>query len=119
MCISAMISSIVRPWPSCSPTWRLRLCGLMQVAIRSPMPARPEKVSARPPIATPSRVISARPRVITAERVLSPTPRPSPMPDGDRDHVLERAAELAADHVAVGVDAEQPGVEDALQLRAR
>ena len=80
MCISAVISSIVRPRPSCSPTWRLRLCGLMQVAIRSPMPARPEKVSARPPIATPSRVISARPRVITAARVLSPTPSPSPMP---------------------------------------
>ena len=35
---------------------------------------------------------------------------------GDRDHVLERAAELAADHVGVRVDAEQAGVEHALHL---
>ena len=70
-----------------------------------------------PPIATPSRVSSARPRVMTAARVLSPTPRPWAMPAGDRDHVLERAAQLAADDVVVGVDAEQPALQERLRAR--
>jgi hypothetical protein len=52
----------------------------MQVAMRSPIPARPAKVVGLAPMATPSRASSARPRDITAARVLSPTPRPSPMP---------------------------------------
>ncbi len=81
MFMAAMISSMVWPLPRHSPTWRLRLWGLMQVATRSPMPARPENVSGWPPMATPSLVTSERPRVITAERVLSPAPRPSAMPE--------------------------------------
>ena len=63
-----------------SPKVYVRDSGLVQVAIRSPMPVRPAKVSGRPPIATPSRVISASPRVISPARVLSPAPSPSPMP---------------------------------------
>ncbi len=81
MFMEAMISSMVRPLPSSSPTWRLRLWVEMQVATRSPMPARPEKVMASPPMAMPSRVSSLSPRVMTAERVLSPVPSPSAMPE--------------------------------------
>ena len=80
MFMSAVISSSVRPAPSCSPTLRLRLNGLRHVVTRSPIPARPANVWASPPIATPSRVSSASPRVITIARVLSPTPRPWAMP---------------------------------------
>ena len=43
--IDEMISSMGLPAPSCSPTCRLRLRWLVQVTIRSPMPAMPEKVS--------------------------------------------------------------------------
>ena len=57
---------------------RLRLCGLLHVAIRSPFPARPRNVNGVPPTATPSRVSSARPRVMAA-LVFQPKPRPSPI----------------------------------------
>ena len=80
MFIEATISAVVRPFANCSPTWRLRDSGLMQVVSRSPKPVRPEKVSAAPPSATPRRVISAKPRVMTMARVFSPTPSPSAMP---------------------------------------
>ena len=75
---------------------------------------QPEKVSGSPPRATPRRVSSARPRVMTAARVLSPAPRPSAMPDGDGDDVLQHAAHLAADDVLVRVHPEQVGLEDVL-----
>src|SRR6267378_4653512 len=78
--ISASVRSSVAPRPSASPTWRFRLCRLVAVAIRSPMPASPKNVSRRPPIAVPSRAISASPRVSNAAFVLSPNPRPSPTP---------------------------------------
>ena len=71
MFIEAMISSMVRPLPSSSPTWRLRLCVEMHVATRSPMPARPENVMASPPMAMPRRVSSLRPRVMTAEHLMA------------------------------------------------
>ena len=41
------ISSACVPFPSSSPARRLRLPGARIVAVRSPMPARPEKVSGR------------------------------------------------------------------------
>src|SRR5256885_640830 len=66
--------------PSSSRARRFRESGLMQVAIRSPTPARPEKVSGLAPAATPSRVISARPRVTMPALALSPNPSPSTMP---------------------------------------
>ncbi len=44
MRISAMISSRERPRPSCSPTIRFRLSVLVQVATRSPTPAKPAMV---------------------------------------------------------------------------
>ena len=60
------------PRPISTPTWRLRLCGLAHVAMRSPMPASPANVSGSPPSATPRRASSASPRVISAALVLSP-----------------------------------------------
>jgi hypothetical protein len=80
MFMSAMISSMVRPLASSTPTWRLRDCGLLQVASRSPRPERPAKVSGRPPMATPRRVSSASERVTISARVFSPTPKPAAMP---------------------------------------
>ncbi len=80
MCMLSIMSSIDRPFASSMPTWRLRLWGLVQVAIISPMPASPAKVSGLPPSAAPKRLISASPRVIKAARVLSPAPSPSPIP---------------------------------------
>ena len=110
MCISARMSSSRRPFPNCSPTRRLRLCGLMQVAIRSPIPARPANAAGWAPMATPSRVNSARPRDITAAWVLSPDAQSLTDAGGDGDDVLERAADLAPDDVVVQVDAEDaPG----------
>ena len=94
---------------------RLRLSGLMHVAIRSPRPVSPANVRGSPPIATPRRVISASPRVITIALVLSPTPEALGHAGGDRDDVLERAAQLAAGHVGVRVDAEDRAGEDRLQ----
>src|SRR6266853_863758 len=58
------------PRPIASPSARLRDKGPVAVRIRSPIPARPAKVSGLAPHATPSRVISASPRVISAARVL-------------------------------------------------
>ena len=54
----------------------------------------------------PSRVISARPRVIRPALPLSPKPSCSAAPGGNGDDVLERAAKLDADHVAVAVEPE-------------
>ena len=55
-----------------------------------------------------SRVISARPRVISAARAFCPRPRPSQMPAAIAMHVLHRAADLDADQVVAGVDAQPP-----------
>ena len=118
MFISARMSASLRPRPSCSPTWRLRLCGLTHVVIRSPMPASPANVVASPPIATPSRVISARPRVITAARVLSPTPRPWAIPAAMATTFFSAPASSHPIDVVVEVDAEQAAGEHRLDRRA-
>ena len=114
MFMSAVISSSVRPAPSCSPTLRLRLNGLRHVVTRSPIPASPANVCASPPIATPSRRQLGqaarhhhRPRVVADAEALGDAA-------GDRHDVLQRAAELAADDVVVGVDAEQPARQHGL-----
>ena len=52
----------------------------VQVTMRSPIPARPAKVSRQPPRATPRRAISARPRVMSMALVLSPYPMPVQQP---------------------------------------
>ena len=68
------------PGRGCSPKVRLRDSGDMQVAMRSPSPASPAKVTGSAPSATPSRAVSARPRVMIEALVLSPMPMPSAMP---------------------------------------
>jgi hypothetical protein len=72
--IDAMISSIDLPEPSSSPTWRFRLRWLVQVTMRSPMPASPANVSRCPPRASPIFDISRTARAITIARVFSPIP---------------------------------------------
>ena len=114
--VPATMSARLRPLLSCSPTHRLRLWRLVQVATRSPMPVRPEKVTGCPPRATPRRASSARPRVTTAPRVLSPKPMPSAMPAAMAMTFLRAPPELAADDVGVGVDPEAPGGEQGLEL---
>ena len=78
--ISSVTSSIVMPSPILTPTVWLRLKGLMQVAMMSPIPASPANVRASPPMAMPRRLSSATPRAIVMARVLSPAPRPSAIP---------------------------------------
>ncbi len=78
--VALMASSSVRPCPMCTPRVWFRDNGETQVATRSPMPARPENVSASAPSAIPSRVISTRPRVITVATVLWPYPLPWAIP---------------------------------------
>ena len=68
------------PRAKASPKVLFRECWEVQVATRSPMPARPMQVMASPPRAEEIRPISARPRVMSAARVLSPKPRPTHMP---------------------------------------
>src|SRR5688500_9158217 len=78
--VPVRISCSERPFPTSTPTARLRLRAPVQVSTRSPIPASPAKVSCRAPNATPSRVVSASPRVMSAARELSPSPSPSAIP---------------------------------------
>ena len=82
------------------------------------MPASPGNVVGAPPIATPRRRQlgqAARdhrgPCVVADTEALRHA-------GGDGDDVLERAADLAADHVVVGVDAEHAGGEHSCSARA-
>ena len=61
--IDPRISDNDSPRPNRWPRLRLRDKPPVQVNTRSPIPARPRKVSASAPRATPRRVISCRPRV--------------------------------------------------------
>ena len=88
-----------------------------QVATRSPSPASPAKVRGSASNDAPSRVISASPRVISAAFALSPKPSPSETPAARRDHVLRRTAQLDADQVGVGVDAQTRCRDRLLQPR--
>ena len=97
------------PLPSRSPNVRLRECGDVHVATRSPTPARPASVAGLAPNAIPSRMISASPRVMIAATVFSPSPTPGRHAAGQRDDVLARAADLGADDVGVGVRPEVAG----------
>src|SRR5439155_22387028 len=54
--------------------------GELQVATRSPSPARPANVIGSAPSAAPNRAVSASPRVISEARVLSPKPIPAAIP---------------------------------------
>ena len=81
MFMEATMSSSFSPFPNRTPTWVLRLCIDAQVAITSPMPARPENVADCAPNATPRRDISARPRVTNVAFEFSPKPKPCEMPD--------------------------------------
>ena len=67
------------------------------------MPARPAKVSGSAPSATPSRAVSASPRVISDGPGVVAEAHRGGHAVRQRDHVLDRAAQLAADHVVVGV----------------
>ena len=60
----------------------------VQVSTRSPMPARPAKVSGRAPSATPRRLISASPRVMSAATALCPSSRPAADTRRQCDHIL-------------------------------
>ena len=80
MPVRASYSSSDSPAANDSPKVRLREWTLVQVATRSPMPARPMQVSGSPPMAAAMRPISARPRVMMTARALSPAPKPAAMP---------------------------------------
>ena len=65
----------------------------------------------------PSRVISARPRVISPALPLSPKPEAVGRARGDRDDVLQRAAQLDADDVRRSRRAGTRGVPTARLIR--
>ena len=95
----------ISPRPSRSPKLRLRDSGELQVATRSPSPARPAKVSgSAPSYAQPGR-LGQPAGDDRGERVVAEA-HPRADAAGERDDVLHRAAELAADDVGVRVRAE-------------
>jgi hypothetical protein len=63
-------------------------------------------------------VISAKPRVISAARALSPEAGADGDAGGQRDDVLERAAQFRADDVVREVEPQPPGREPRLQVLA-
>ena len=103
------------PAPSREPNVRFRECGDVQVATRSPTPARPASVAGLAPNAIPSRMISASPRVMIAATEFSPMPDAGRHAAGQRDDVLACTADLGADDVGVGVRAEILGGQRPLQ----
>ena len=99
---AARYSSSVWPCASAMPSARFRLrSGSGQN--RSPMPARPAKVSGLAPRATPSRVISASPRVISAARGLCPSPETLQDSGRDRNDVFQCSRQLHPDDIVMGV----------------
>ena len=78
--VRASNAASVSPRASASPKVRFREWRDVQVATRSPMPARPMGVSGSAPSAAATRPISARPRVMMTARVLSPAPSPAAAP---------------------------------------
>ena len=115
---SASASARPRPEPLAErPVARQRRrAGRHQVA--QPGQAR-RTSSGRRPAPRPSRAVSASPRVISEARRVVPEAHPGGHPAGQRDHVLAGAAELAADHVGVGVGPEVAGGAGVLQRRPR
>ena len=101
---SAVISASVLPFPSSSPTNRLRERLPVHVNTRSPSPASPINVSTCAPSRRARRVISASPRVISAATLFEPKPSPDCHPSSDRHHVLHRATQFGSDDVGVRVN---------------
>ena len=93
--------------PSCSPTKRLRLCTLVHVATRSPMPASPANVFG--PAAERDAEAGDLGEAAGDHRSAGIVAGAQAVAHagGDGDDVLEHAAEFAADDVGVRVDAEQ------------
>ena len=106
MRVPSRISCSGRPCASSTPTRRLRLGALVQVSTRSPRPASPDSVSRCAPAAHASRDISASPRVMSPGLRVVAQPQPFDQAGGDGNHVLQRAADLDARHVARAVEPE-------------
>ena len=98
------ISAIDRPRPSSMPTRRLRLRSPVQVSTRSPRPLRPASVSRLPTFgAGQPRDLREAARDQRGQRVV-PETQPLDHARGDRDDVLQRAADLDTRHVVAGVE---------------
>ncbi len=91
---------------SSSPSRWLRDRCEPAVAMRSPIPASPAKVSGFAPAAIPSRVISARPRVSSPALPLSPKPRPSAAPAAMATTFLSAPHSSTPEDVLVDVEPE-------------
>ena len=115
--ICALASSGVAPCAINSPARRLRPSGWKHVAIRSPIPARPENVSGSAPQASPSRVISTRPRVMRADLALSPRPRPSTAPAESAITFFAAPQSSTPITSPLDVDAERARVDRVLQAQ--
>ncbi len=100
-----------------SPALRFRDNGDMHVAIRSPTPASPAKVSGCAPAATPRRVISARPRVMIPALAESPKPSPSTVPAASATTFFSAPASSTPIEIGVRVHPEPIGRQDRCELR--
>ncbi len=100
-------------------TARLRDSGELQEATRSPRPASPAKVCWSAPSAVAQAADLGQPAGDQHGPGVVAQAHADGDADGQRDHVLDRAAELAADDVGVGVRAEVAGVAGLLQLARR
>ena len=105
--VLARISASVRPRASSMPTWRLRLSWPVHVKTRSPMPASPASVSRS--AAGGDGQARDLGQAAGDQRGLRVVPEAEALDDagGDGDDVLQRAAELHADDVGAGVQAQR------------
>ena len=118
MRMSAMMSSRERPRPSCSPTIRFRLRVLVQVATRSPTPARPAMVMRSPAHGhAQATKLGQAPGDERRQRRVAET---QALEDAGRDgeDVLGGAGHLAPHDVGVGVHPERRGAQQLLDLIA-
>ena len=111
------ICSAGTPAPSSSPAWRLRLSGGSTVAVRSPTPASPEKVSSRPPLG--ERVVDALAPDLGGGDPGGVEAVALGRRGGEGGRVLGRAGDLDPDDVVGALADEAGAVEDLAELRAQ
>ena len=120
---SAISAARVAPSPSALPSEKLRLAVEEQVSTRSPSPHRPASVSrSRPQRLAEAQHLGIAARDQRGAGVLAQA-QPVDHAAGDREHVLDRAADLRAGHVvgiigAEGGPGDRPGEPLPLRLAA-
>ena len=94
-----------RPFPSSSPTWRLRLRSPVHVNTRSPRPLSPASVSRRRSFGAGETRDLGKPARDERSHGVVPESEPFDHSGGNRDHVLQCAADLDARDIVARVEA--------------